>query len=184
MRGTWVRVIVVAGVACLGAGACASNPARAAATVPLDTPEPPPRVAMQPVPAPEPPPEPEPPPPAAPPPAPAVRTSPPRSPQPAAPTPPPAPAPAATEPARPAPELRPGGAAALTPTAAQVRESLRRTQQKLNAIDRRRLNAGKRADYDSARRFMAQAEGAVKANNLLLAQSSVEKAETLADGLR
>jgi hypothetical protein len=55
---------------------------------------------------------------------------------------------------------------------------------KLDMIDRRRLNSGKRADYDSARRFMDQAEGAVKANNLLLAQSSVEKAETLADGLR
>jgi hypothetical protein len=64
-----------------------------------------------------------------------------------------------------------------------VQESLRRTRQKLDAIDRRRLNAGKRADYDSARRFLEQAEGAVKANNLLLAQSSAEKAETLANGL-
>ena len=45
------------------------------------------------------------------------------------------------------------------------------------------LNAGKRADYDSARRFLSQAEAAVKDNNLLLAESSVEKAETLADGL-
>jgi hypothetical protein len=67
---------------------------------------------------------------------------------------------------------------------AQVRESLRRTKQKLDAIDRRRLNAGKRADYDSARRFLDQAEGAVSGNNLLLAESSVEKAETLADGLK
>ena len=37
---------------------------------------------------------------------------------------------------------------------------------------------------DSARRFLAQADTAVKANNLLLAQSSVEKAEALANGLR
>ena len=84
----------------------------------------------------------------------------------------------------PAPELRPAGPAAQTTTAAQVSEVLRRTKQKLDAIDRRRLNAGKQADFDSARRFLEQAEGAVKANNLLLAQSSAEKAETLADGLR
>ena len=48
----------------------------------------------------------------------------------------------------------------------------------------RGLNAGQRTDYDSARRFLAQTEAAVKENNLLLAESSVEKAETLADGLR
>jgi hypothetical protein len=65
-----------------------------------------------------------------------------------------------------------------------VRESLSRTKQKLDAIDRRRLNPGQRADYDSARRFFSQAEAAVSQNNLLLAESSVEKAETLADGLR
>ena len=46
------------------------------------------------------------------------------------------------------------------------------------------LNTGKRSDYDSARRFLSQAEAAVKDNNLLLAESSVEKAETLANGLR
>ena len=66
--------------------------------------------------------------------------------------------------------------------AAQVRERLVRTKQKLDSIDRRRLNAGKRADYDSARRFLSQANAAVEANNLLLAESSVDKAETLADG--
>ena len=59
-----------------------------------------------------------------------------------------------------------------------------RTKQKLDLIQRHQLNAGKRADYDSARRFLSQAETAVKENNLLLAESSVEKAETLADGLK
>jgi hypothetical protein len=54
----------------------------------------------------------------------------------------------------------------------------------LDTIDRRRLNTGKRSDHDSARRFLSQAEAAVKDNNLLLAESSVEKAETLANGLR
>ena len=84
----------------------------------------------------------------------------------------------------PPPELRPAGPAGRTPTAAQVRDRLVRTRQKLDAIDRGRLNAGKRTDYDSARRFLSQAEAAVKENNLLLAESSVEKAETLADGLK
>jgi hypothetical protein len=65
-----------------------------------------------------------------------------------------------------------------------VRDRLVRTRQKLDAIDRSQLNAGRRTDHDSARRFLSQAEAAVKENNLLLAESSVEKAETLADGLR
>jgi hypothetical protein len=69
-------------------------------------------------------------------------------------------------------------------TATQVLDSLARTKQKLDSIDRRRLNAGKTADYDAALRFLAQAADAVKANNLMLAQSSAEKAETLAAGLR
>jgi hypothetical protein len=69
-------------------------------------------------------------------------------------------------------------------TSTQVLELLSRTKRKLDAIDRRKLSAGQSADYDSAQRFLAQAGDAVKANNLLLAQSSAEKAETLADGLR
>jgi hypothetical protein len=65
-----------------------------------------------------------------------------------------------------------------------VRDRLVRTKQKLDTIDRRRLNAGQQTDYDSALRFLSQGEAAVNENNLLLAESSVEKAETLADGLR
>jgi hypothetical protein len=165
--------------------ACASNPARSAQAVPLVIPEPPPRVAIDPVPAviAEAPAQPERP--AATPVSrpPATQSSPPA----AAVAPPAAQPPAGTvEPPRttPPPELRPAGPAGRTPTAAQVRDSLARTRTKLNAIDRGRLNAGKRTDYDSARRFLAQAEAAVNDNNLLLAESSVEKAETLADGLK
>jgi hypothetical protein len=105
-------------------------------------------------------------------------------------TPPATQTPAVTPPpldtARPAPppELRPAGPAGRTPTAAQVRDRVARTKQKLDQIDRARLNAGKRTDYDSAHRFLSQAQAAVNENNLLLAESSVEKAETLADGLR
>lgn len=166
--------------------ACASNPGRTATKVPLQIPEPPQRVTMDPVPAvaTAPPPEvPEAAPPATP--AAAAPSTPrvPASSPPVAASPPPA---QPSEPARqtPPPELRPAGPAGRTATASQVRERLVRTKQKLDAIDRRRLNAGKRADYDSARRFLSQANAAVDANNLLLAESSVDKAETLADGLR
>ena len=65
-----------------------------------------------------------------------------------------------------------------------MRDRVSRARQKLALIDRRQLSAGKKTDYDSARRFLSQAEGAVNANNLLLAESSVEKVETLANGLQ
>ena len=110
----------------------------------------------------------------------------PRTPVASTPQPPAAPPVAQTpEPARtPPPELRPAGPAGKSLTNAQLRERLVRTKQKLDAIDRRRLSPGKRTDYDSARRFLDQANDAAKLNNLLLAESSVDKAETLADGLR
>jgi hypothetical protein len=182
------RAIVFGAV--LLAGACASNPARSALTVPLETPEPPPRVAMDPVPAvvvgtpvaPERPvAAPVTRPAGLPPPVSTAAATPP-----ATPPAPQTPAVVPTEPPRttPPPELRAAGTGGRTPTAAQVRDRLVRTRQKLDAIDRRKLNAGQLADYDSARRFLAQTEAAVKENNLLLAESSVEKAETLADGLR
>lgn len=168
--------------------ACASNPARSSVAVPLEIPEPPPRVEIAPVSADE---ADEAPLPERP--VPAARTLPPPSTPAAASTEASSSAPAAAAPAAPlpepvrptpAPELQPAGSAGRTPTVAQVRESLGRTKQKLDLMERRRLNAGRRADYDSARRFLDQAEAAVASNNLLLAQSSAEKAETLADGLK
>jgi hypothetical protein len=174
--------------AAMVASACAANPGRSSMAVPLQIPEPPPRADIEPLTGPEPRAEAIPVPAARPTatiPAPATSS---RPPAPAAsPTPAPQP-PVAQVPepvaAAPPPELRPAGPAGQTPTGAQVREALGRAKQKLDLIDRRRLNSGKRADYDSARRFLEQAEGAVKVNNLMLAQSSAEKAETLADGLR
>jgi hypothetical protein len=180
------KFVIGIGIA-LFASACATNPGRTSQNVPLQIPEPPPRAEMDPVAVvletPAPPERP-----AAPPPA---RT-------PTAAPPPPAPAAAVVAPATPPtvvqtpepprtsppPELQPAGPAGRTPTAAQVRDRIARTSQKLNSINRRTLNAGKRADYDSARRFLETAEAAVTGNNLLLAESSVGKAETLADGLR
>jgi hypothetical protein len=179
------RLISVAGI--VVASACSSNPARTSNAVPLQIPDPPPRVAMDPVPAAELPAEPVP--------VPASRptaeiptTAPPRAAAAApAPVPPPTPAVPVIEPTTrtaPPPDLLPAGPPGRTPTAAQVRDAVTRAKQKLDAIDRRRLNSGRRADYDSARRFLAQAEDAVKVNNLMLAESSAEKAETLANGLK
>ena len=167
--------------------ACASNPARASSVVPLNVPEPPAREPVAPLPVAgtsvpvtaAPPPE-------------ATPTAPvgrppqatPAAPGPAAAS---APSPSPTTPplpVAPPPELRPAGPGALTPTAARVLESLTRIKRKLDSMDRQKLSAGKSADYDSAQRFLAQAADAVKANNLLLAQSLAEKAEMLADGLR
>lgn len=180
-----IRHAVMAGLALLLAS-CASNPARSSAKVPLEIPEPPPRVAMDPVPAvviaePVVPDKPSVAPAARPP---SLSPSPPAST--AAPPPTTPLTPVTVEPPRatPAPELRPAGGAGRTPTPAQVRDRITRTKQKLDQIGRGKLNAGRRTDYDSARRFLTQAEAAVKDNNLLLAESSVEKAETLADGLR
>jgi hypothetical protein len=59
-----------------------------------------------------------------------------------------------------------------------------RTSKKLAVLDRGKLSAGQQADYDAARRFLSQAQTAVKENNLMLARYSVDKAETLADGLK
>jgi hypothetical protein len=178
--------VLIVGAALAGAGACASNPARSS-VVPLEIPEPPPRVTMAPLPAAEPPAEAVP--------VPASRPtatlpapSPPRnattSPAPPAAQPPAVPVAETPPAAAPPRDLLPAGPAGRTPTVGQVRDTLTRTKQKLDQIDRRRLNTGKQADFDSARRFLAQAETAMNANNLMLAESSAEKAETLANGLR
>jgi hypothetical protein len=189
------RLIGISFLAATLAYGCATNAGRSAAAVPLEIPEPPPKPAILPVPAPDAPPaRPAAPVPAERPPAAApARTTPPSPSQPATASAAPAATPATNGPAvatpepsasSPAAELRPAGSAARALSPIQVRESLDRAKQKLDAIDRRKLNAGKRADYDSARRFLAQADTAVKGNNLMLAQSSVEKAEALANGLR
>jgi hypothetical protein len=183
---------------CLLAGllfaACAPFTSRASAGVPLAIPDPPPHSTIPPVEiAQKAQPETTPPPttdsPAdrgnRPAPAPSPAARPPAAGSQTAAPPPVAPSTAApTQPAA-ATELRPAGAPGTqTLSAQQVREIMRRTQQKLNALDRRKLTAGKRDDFDAARQFLSQADTAVKANDLLLAQSSAEKAQALANGLR
>lgn len=175
---------LLVGIICgISASACATAQARSAAAVPLVIPEPPPRAAIEP--SSSPPERPSPPAVATPRPA-----SPPASAQPPAPSPAPASAPAAVgpQPTAPAPPtssvLRSGGAGVQSISAREVREIIDRTSTKLGALHRARLSAGKRADFDAARRFLSQAQEAAKDNNLMLAYYSAEKAETLADGLR
>jgi len=62
----------------------------------------------------------------------------------------------------------------------QVRSSLARAAQDLGRIDYRTLGAEARAQYDIARRFISQAEGAMKDRNVVFALTLAEKAETLA----
>ncbi|HEY2431205.1 MAG TPA: hypothetical protein VGI12_00930 [Vicinamibacterales bacterium] len=87
-------------------------------------------------------------------------------------TPLPAPAPVA-----PAPQLR-------TPESngaeATVRATIDRTRGVLSNVDYGRLNKARQKAYEDARTFAQQAEDALKAGNVVFAQSVAEKAEALA----
>ncbi len=181
---------VIFAIAC---ASCASNPASSSAVVPLEIPEPPPHEVSLPLVSSEMPqalPAPTLEAPAGAPPAttpPSTATAPASSPppNPAAanpPTPPPTTQPGVRPPA--GAELRPADAGAQNISATQVRIVLERVTAKLDTFKRNQLSAGKQADYDAARGFLLQADTALKANNLMLAQHSAEKAETLANGLK
>jgi hypothetical protein len=168
---------------CLGASACAKAQAKtAAAGPPLEVPAPPPRVlapVAEPVTASAPPPETAPPAAAAAPrtPArpPARRTEPDR---------PDTPAPAAATTGQPAPEppreLRPASPAADAAAERETRDSLARAAGALSRIDYGRLNADARAQYDQAKRFMEQAQQALRDRNFVFAATLADKAATLA----
>lgn len=61
-----------------------------------------------------------------------------------------------------------------------VRASLDAAVADLNRVDYQRLGADARVNYDQARRFIAQAEEALRARNLLFAATVADKAATLA----
>jgi hypothetical protein len=181
---TLIRRLVVCALLGTSAIACASAPRPPVASVPLEVPEPPPRANLEPAPTtaegataerPA---------------RPATATAEPsggRQGRPASTPPaavPPAAAPQGTAPAVATPELRPGGIAGQTRSVQELREIIARTSAKLARLDRARLSAGQQADFDTASRFLAQAEQAIRANNLMLAQYSAEKAEILINGLR
>jgi hypothetical protein len=67
---------------------------------------------------------------------------------------------------------------------AHIRGLLTAASRDLAAIDSRGLSAGARSQYDSARRFIEQAEDALKQQNLVFAGQLADKAASLAAALR
>jgi hypothetical protein len=172
------------------ASGCAKAHAKTAPDAPLDMPIPPPRdvevVEVEP-----PPPVPlatEPArslPPARPRPAP-TREQPRAEPKPELKPEPPKPEPAPTDP-RPAEEaphtpttLQTAPATAETEVERAVRATMTRASGELNRIDYRGLNADARMQYDTAKRFIQQADDAMKAKNLVFARNLADKAAAIA----
>ena len=61
-----------------------------------------------------------------------------------------------------------------------IRASLQRASADLNRVDYRALNADARTQYDTAKRWVRQADEAIRAKNLVFAKSIAEKAATIA----
>lgn len=91
-------------------------------------------------------------------------------------TPPPPP----VTPPAPAPQLRTAESSAAEPS---VRASIENTKKLLSSVDYRRLSPARRKVYDDAKRFIQQAEDALKVGNAVFAQSIASKAEILAKDL-
>ncbi|MGH9313322.1 MAG: hypothetical protein ACRD1S_09000 [Vicinamibacterales bacterium] len=173
----------------MSASGCASTTAKTRSDpAPLAIPEPPPRL-IEPLPevAEMPPPEPERRDPA--PPAPRV-TRPPRDTQAARPDPKPDPAKPSDlvvvegpVPSAPRAELRTPETADEEEAARGVRETLDRASKTLARIDYRTLGKEGQEQYNTAKRFMEQAEEALRARNPIAAKYLAEKADTLAKGL-
>jgi len=81
---------------------------------------------------------------------------------------------------------RPPSTLQTTPTTAEgevergIRASLSRANLDLNRIDYRLLNADAKTQYDTAKRFIRQADDAMRAKNLVFAKSLADKAAALA----
>lgn len=88
--------------------------------------------------------------------------------------------PAPVAPPPPAPQLRTAESSAAE---AGVRASIERTKNLLSTVDYRRLSSSRRKVYDDAKRFIQQAEDALKVGNAVFAQSIAGKAEILAKDL-
>jgi outer membrane biosynthesis protein TonB len=181
--GAWGAVALLM----LAASGCARAHAKAIPDIPdapLDVPAAPPRdvapVDVEPPAPPEPAPEP---PRVAPPPRP--RPAPPREPPKAEPKPEPAAEPPKPEePARTSPTLQTAPTTAETELERTVRATITRASSELNRIDYRALNADARTQYDTAKRFIRQAEDAVRAKNMLFAKNLADKAATISAQLR
>jgi hypothetical protein len=173
------------GIAAAAASGCARAQAKdAAAGPPLEVPSPPERVLApveEPVLATAPPPETPAAPPAAaaprPTPRPPARRAEPERPDPSPATPAAATTPAPAEPPR---ELRPASPAADAAAERDTRESLARAAASLSRVDYGKLSTDARAQYDQSKRFMEQAQQALRDRNFVFAATLADKAATLA----
>jgi len=86
----------------------------------------------------------------------------------------------AEDPARPPTTLQTTPATAEGVVERGIRASLARATADLNRIDYRVLNADARTQYDTAKRFISQADGAIRSKNLLFAKNLADKAAALA----
>jgi hypothetical protein len=89
----------------------------------------------------------------------------------------------ADEPPRPASTLQTTPATGDGEIERGIRSSLARANADLNRIDYRVLNADARTQYDTAKRFIRQADDALKTKNLVFAKNLADKAAALADQL-
>ena len=164
--------------ASLGACAAKAQVRTEAPLPPLDPPPPPPRVVAIYTPEPEPIPL-----------TPAVEPAPPVRPpsRPARPEQKPEPPANSPEPVESAARPVPAPSLTLTPTpgsesqtVAAIRDLLGRATRDLSRVNSASLNNDGRAQYDTARRFIQQAEEALKARNIVYAGKLADKAATMA----
>ena len=87
---------------------------------------------------------------------------------------------AAEEPARPPTTLQTTPATAEGEVERGIRASLQHASSDLNRVDYRALNRDARNQYDTAKRFVAQADAAIRTKNLVFAKNLAEKAATIA----
>jgi len=85
--------------------------------------------------------------------------------------------------AGPAPLLRTPDTADNVEAVRRVRDVMTRAQQNLSKVDTRNLSRGARTNYESARRFIDQAEDALKNGRIDYAKFVAEKAETFSTSL-
>jgi outer membrane biosynthesis protein TonB len=86
----------------------------------------------------------------------------------------------ADEPAKPLTMLQTKPASEEGEVERGIRSSIQRANNDLNRIDYRALNTDARTQYDTAKRFVQQAEDNMRTKNLVFARTVAEKAATIA----
>jgi outer membrane biosynthesis protein TonB len=112
--------------------------------------------------------------------APPPRTEPRAEPPKPEPPPPIEPPKAAEEPPKPPTTLQTTPATAEGEVERGIRALLQRANADLNRVDYRALNADARTQYDTAKRFVRQADDGIRTKNLVFAKNLAEKAATIA----